>query len=671
MTKRAIFSSAMIVSLGLCAAAARADITLPSLISNHAVLQRSEHTAIWGKAAAGEKVKVSLGGVQAETFAGSNGNWKVNLDLSRIGEGPFELIVEGTNRIVVPDVLIGEVWLCSGQSNMAYGLNRSTGGAEEIARSTNSRLRQFTVAYNPISEPQEKCKGAWMVADPTNTPNFSAVSYYFAKHLQKTMKTPVGIVRSAWAGTPIMTWISEISISAEPELKEMNELAKKRVVDYPKLKATYVSAIADWETKFQRHDHPGDPALFAAPGIHDDDWKKVVIHNTRFKAAGLPDAGAVWLRKTMRFPANPPPGQNPTISLIVGAFDQTYWNGKKIGEITEATAPGPNALRVYKIPPDIYQEGKNVIAIRVFTPTEAASFGSGYVDVGVARIPLTDEWLAKTEFELSPLADKAYPELPGAPGMSPGVLYNGMIHPITPCTFAGVVWYQGEQDSGRPGAQYQKMLKTLIEDWRARFGAQLHFCLCQLPNYGKKTGNPGSSTWANIREAQRQTLEIPGTSLATLIDLGDEDVHPPDKKPAGERMALSALGTVYRQTSPYCGPLYDAMKIDGNQAVLSFRLAESGLVAKPLPADYLPTYSATEKIPLVRNSPESELEGFSICGEDHQWRWAQARIEGHTVIVWSPTVSKPVAVRYAWADNPTCNLYNGAGLPASPFQTGN
>ena len=607
----------------------------------------------------------------AETVAEGDGKWGVAVDVRGIGEGPFEMVVEGRNRLVVTDVLIGEVWLCSGQSNMAYKLERSTGGAEEIARSSNLRLRQFTVAYNPVSEPQEKCKGTWMVAGPTTAAEFSAVGYYFAKDLQKAMNTPVGIVRSAWAGTAIMSWISEPSFAAEPELKELNDVAKQREADYPKLKESYVSAIADWENKTQRTDHPFDPAAFAGPVIQQSGWKKAVLHNTKFKELGLPDAGAVWVRKTMVLPANPSAKENPQLSLIVGAFDQAYWNGKKIGGLTEATSPGPNASRVYKVPPDAYKEGENVIAIRVFTPTEAASFGSAYVDVGVSRIQLTGEWLAKAEFEFPALADKAYPQLPGAPGIRPSALYNGMIHPISRSTFAGVVWYQGEQDSGRKGPQYQKMLKTLIGDWRARFGAPLPFCLCQLPGFGPKTASPGSSTWANIRDAQRRALDIPGTSLVNLIDLGEEDVHPPDKKPAGERVALSALGTVYGKKIPYSGPLYDSLKIDGNQAAISFRFAEGGLVAKPVPTDYLPTYSAKAKVPLVRNSPDSELEGFSICGDDKKWVWAQAKIAGNTVVVWSPAVSNPVAVRYAWANNPTCNLYNGAGLPASPFQTGN
>ena len=666
------FGSLALLAGGLIAGSpslAIADITLPSIISNHMVLQRSNHTRVWGKAAPSEKINLTLGDLHGETVADADGNWKIALDLSHAKEGPFDMVIEGANKITVADVLVGEVWLCSGQSNMAYSLTRSTGGAEEIARSANPRLRQFTVSYNPVPEPQEKCKGVWMVADPTTAPDFSAVSYYFAKSIQKAMNTPVGIVRSAWAGSPIMNWISETALSAEPELKEMNDLTKQRIVDYPKLKEAYVADIADWETKTNRKDHPGDPAAFADPGIREDDWKKASLHNTRLKALGLPDAGAVWFRKKVVLPASNSSNPSSSLNLIVGAFDQTYLNGKKIGEMTEATCPGPSAMRTYKIPGDFLKEGENVVAVRVFTPTEAASFGSAYIDVGIVRTQLTGEWLAKTEFELPPLTDKSYPQLPGAPGTRPSYLYNGMINPITPYTFAGVVWYQGEQDSGSKGSQYKKLLEALIGDWRARLGAQLPFCLCQLPNYGAKVSTPKPANWPNIREAQRRALEVPGTSLVTLIDLGDEDVHPPDKKPVGERVALSALATAYGQKIPYSGPIYESMKVDGSKAVISFRFADGGLMAKPLPADYLPTFAAKEKIPLVRNSPESELEGFSICGEDNKWVWAQAKIDGATVVVWSPAVPKPVAVRYAWADNPTCNLYNGAGLPASPFQT--
>jgi len=648
---------------------ARADIKLPSIISDHMILQRSSHTSVWGKAAPSEKISLTLGDVRGQAVAGPDGNWKIVLDLSQSKEGPFDMVVEGVNKITVADVLVGEVWLCSGESNLVFSLARSTGGAEEAARSTNPRIRQFTVAYNPITEPQDQCKGAWMVADPTNSPGFTAIGYYFAKDLQKALKVPVGIVRSAWAGTVIRHWLSEAAFCAEPGLKEMSDLTMQQFADYPKLKKAYPPAILDWETKNNRKDRPADPATFAAPGIDESDWVKVAHLNSPFKAMGLPDAGAVWFRKKVILPSNI--SQNPFISLIVHSFDQTYLNGKKLGEITEATSLGLDTLRIYKIPPDAYKVGENILAIRVFTPTEAAAFGSAKIDVGLTTINLPGEWLAKTEFELPPLAAKDYPQLPKDPGMRPGALYNGMINPLTPCTFAGVVWYQGANDLGRTGSQYNLMLKTLIGDWRARFGSQLHFALCQLTNTGKKTSSLGSSNWANIREAQRRALDVPGTSLVNFIDLGEEDVHAPDnRKTAGERVALSALANVYGQKNPYSGPIYDSMKVDGNKAVISFRFVESGLVARPLPSDYLPTYSAKEKIPLVRNSPESELEGFSICGEENKWVWAQAKVDGETVIVWAPSVTKPVAVRYAWADNPTCNLYNSAGLPASPFQTG-
>lgn len=661
-----LFSILMGVT-GLGATTVHADVSMPAILTEHAVLQRSDHTRVWGKAGAGEKVKVEIGQVSGESAAAADGKWSVTLDLTKIGEGPFDLMVQGNNRLVVSDVLVGEVWLLGGQSNMAYALNRSSGGAEEIARSANRRLRQFTVGYNPAAEPQEKCKGSWMVADPANSGNFSAVGYYFAQDLQKSLNTPVGLVRSAWAGTAIMSWISDGGMTGEPELKQLDETAKQRVIDYPKQKQAFVSDIAEWENKTGRQDRTCDVPAFAEPAAVDADWKKVALHNTRFKTVGLPDAGALWLRKTVVLPANTPPSQS-ALSLIIGAFDRTYFNGKQIGETTEATCPGASALRYYKIPPDLYKQGENTIAIRIFTPTEGASFGSGYVDVGTSRIQLGEDWLAKSEYELPPLADKNYPQIPNAPGTIPSALYNGMINPLTPATLAGVIWYQGEQDTGRKAALYNKMLCALIADWRERFQAELHFCICQLPNNGKKTASVGNSNWAEIREAQRQALKVPGTSLITTIDVGEEDVHPPQKKPVGERLALAALTGVYGKSVASCGPLFESMRVEDDKAIISFRSVESGLVARPLPADYLPTYSAKQSVPLVRNSPDSQLEGFAIRGEDNKWVWAQAKIEGSTVVVWSPSVAKPVGVRYAWADNPTCNLYNGAGLPASPFQ---
>ena len=269
-------------------------------------------------------------------------------------------------------------------------------------------------------------------------------------------------------------------------------------------------------------------------------------------------------------------------------------------------------------------------------------------------------------------ARKALPTIPPNPGTHsvPGRIFNGMIHPLMASAIRGVIWYQGEQDTGQP-AGYAKIFEALIRGWRTGWSSDFPFYFCQLPNCGAKKELPENSLWAQLREAQSKALSLPNTGQAVLIDLGEEDVHPIHKKEVGERLARLALARAYKQTVADSGPVCQSMKTEESRVRLTFLSAEGGLVAKPLPAQYQPTSMSPALKPLVRHSPDSELEGFAVCGENKKWVWAAAKIEGDAVVVWSPAVPKPVAVRYAWADNPTCNLYNGAGLPASPFQAGN
>ncbi|HEY8966834.1 MAG TPA: sialate O-acetylesterase, partial [Candidatus Methylacidiphilales bacterium] len=643
-----------------------AAVSLPPLFSEHLVLQRSAATAVWGRAEAGEKVKVALGEARGEAVTGADGRWRVELDLSAVKEGPFELAVEGSNRLTVADVLVGEVWLCSGQSNMAYTLNRATGGAEEVAASANPRLRQFRVDAKSAEQPAEECRGAWVVAGPATAASFSAVGYYFAKDLQKSTGVPVGIVLSAWAGTVATAWTSTEALDADPELKGILDHGLQLETEYPQKKADYVARFPLWEAAQGRRDHAADPAPFL-DAASEEGWRKVALPGNQ-RDLGLPDAGAVWFRRTVEIPAA---AAGSVLSLDVGGphdFGAIYWNGTKIGGMTEATAGGKVDTKRYVVPKDLVRAGANVLAIRLFTPTEKGGFSTApFLDVGAARTLLADGWLAKAEFELPPLTDTARqecPQVPGAPDARnvAGRLYNGMIAPLVPETLAGVVWYQGEQDCGRPRAQYLKMLRTLIGDWRRHWGAELPFVLCQLPNYGPKGDTPGESRWAEIRQAQLDALALPKTAGVVLVDLGEKDVHPPTKKPAGERMALAALGAFYGKGMPFSGPVCQSATAKDGALVLGFRHAEDGLVARPLPADYQPTYLSPERKPLVRHSPNGELEGFALCGPDRKWAWADARIDGQTVVVSSPAVPKPVAVRYAWADNPTCNLYGASGL---------
>ena len=663
----------LIASLGLGILTAQADITLPALISNHAVLQKSDHTRIWGQAAAGEKVTVSLGGVRAQTVAGDDGKWKVSLDVSRIGAGPFDLTVEGANRLVVTDVLIGEIWVCSGQSNMAFGLARAGEAAEEIPQSANPQLRQFRVANIGTVLPADDCKGAWIFARPDTAKEFTAVGYFFGKRLQQTLKQPVGLILAAWAGTSAMSWLPPAAFADSPEWQGKQASVKKRVDDYPVLKEKYLPAYRKWEIQYQRTDHPADPALYAAAAVRLDDWKTVTLPAT-LRAAGLPDAGAVWFRKTLVVP----PGSLENAMIQLGAvrdFNALYINGKKYDETTVESMKGGFDVR-YALPKGALHEGENTVAVRLFTPSEKAAMPSTlFVGVGTTRILLNGAWLAKVEFELPALtaaARQALPTIPPNPGTHsvPGRIYNGMIHPLQAATIQGVIWYQGEQDSGQP-ATYWKMFEAIIRGWRAGWGYDFPFYSCQLPNYGAKTDKPENSLWAQLREAQAQALALPGTAQAVLIDLGEEDVHPIYKRDVGERLARLALARTYKQTVVDSGPIFKAMQIEEGKMRLAFTHTDGGLVAKPLPAQYQPTSMSPALKPLVRHSPDGALEGFALCGADKKWVWATAKVEGDAVLVWSPAVPHPVAVRYAWAQNPTCNLYNGAGLPAAPFQSGN
>lgn len=670
-----LFSPSFLVLLGLStfAATAHADVTLPSLLSNHAVLQKSDRTPIWGTAAAGEKVKITLSSVRVETTAGADGKWKACLDVSGLGDGPFELTVEGANRLVVADVVIGDVWVCSGQSNMAFGLARAAEADAEIPRSANLLLRQFRVANTGSEAPEESCKGAWIAARPDTAKEFGAVSYFFGQKVQRATQRPVGLVLAAWAGTSALSWLPPEAFEADPELKSRQASVKKRVDDFPVLKAQYLPAYRQWETQFKRTDRPGDPMRFAAINASLDGWKAVTLPAT-LKAVGLPDSGAVWFRKTFTVPAGPL--ENAMIQVgAVRDFNALYLNGNKIDETTVESLKGGFDVR-YTLPKDALRAGENTVAIRLFTPSERAAMPSTlFVGIGAARLLLNGAWLSKVEFELPALTGeerKALPTIPPNPGTHsvPGRIFNGMIHPLMATPIRGVIWYQGEQDTGQPGS-YAKIFESLIRGWRAGWGGDVPFYFCQLPNYSAKKDQPENSLWAQLREAQSKALSLPNTGQAVLIDLGEEDVHPTHKKEVGERLARLALSRTYKQAVADSGPIFQSLKIEQSHVRIAFLPTDGGLVAKPLPAQYQPTSMSPAVKPLVRHSPDGELEGFALCGANKNWVWASAKIEGDTVLVWSPAVPKPVAVRYAWADNPTCNLYNGAGLPAAPFQSGN
>ncbi|MFZ4775060.1 MAG: sialate O-acetylesterase [Terrimicrobiaceae bacterium] len=667
--KRRIAFLIIAVAAALTNEPAQGAVVLPPIISDHMVLQNSPKARIWGKADPGEAVSVMLGAITSKTTAGADGKWAIELDLSASLPGPFEMVVEGKNRIAIADVVVGEVWVASGQSNMHFRLVQTLGAPEEIAASANPMLRQFTEPPVASFEPLDECKGVWIVARPESAKDFTAVGYYFGKRLQKELQTAVGLISASWGGSPVEAWTSREALDTVPELKEANERYAKLIAEYPEKKATYVTDFGKWIADNAREDRPSpDVDAYAGTAVAPEGWQKVTLPGS-LTAPGLPTSGVFWLRKEIEIDAKQ---ANKPLQVDLGpmdGFEAIYWNGQWVKTTSYKDLEGQNTSRNCMIPAESVKEGKTILAVRVYAPVSLPKFRG-------ATQWIRGEWLAKAEFEFCTLDAQqvaAAPIVPASPmpkQLNPGTLFCGMINPIVPYAIRGAIWYQGEANVGRAW-QYRKTFPLMIQDWRSRWKqGDFPFYFCQLANFGDKSAQPAEANFSELREAQSETLKSPNTGQAVIIDLGEAgSIHPRNKQEVGDRLARIALAKDYRKQIAYSGPIYQALKIENGKIRLSFAHLEGGLVAQPVPATFVKNSLLNEAPPLVRNSPRSELEGFAICGEDKKWGWADAKIEGDTVLVWNEKVPFPVAVRYGWDANPTCNLYNQAGLPASPFRT--
>lgn len=652
-----------------------ADVKLPPIISDHMVLKKSAKVPIWGTADPGEKVSVSLNGQTVSTHATPDGKWIVAFNLAKSGPGPFKLVIQGKNKITVSDVVVGEVWIASGQSNMEWFLKDTINASATIAASSNPMLRQFSYAKNARPAPADDFEGKWGVAGPEDSANFSAVGYYFGKTLQKELSVPVGIISTTWGGSPLEAWTRAEVIDAMPNVQSKRQKATEEILTYPARRTTYVESFGKWLRETGREDRPVADAVvaaFAGKDIPADGWTTVKLPGA-IADSGLAANGVIWLRRDIEIPTE---NTSKPLRFNLGRtarFDTVYLNGKPFQSFTYESYPGVGFSKIVTIPPGQFVAGKNTVAIRVYAPVDPVQFDPS---PKLGRTALDGQWLAKTEYELPPLDAAqlaAAPQPPKNPPDAqnvPGFLYNGMIHPMLSYAITGAIWYQGESNVARAVA-YRKAFPLMITDWRQRFGqGDFPFYFCQLANFTPKINSPGDSSWAELREAQSMTLKLPNTGQAVLIDVGEsDDIHPRNKKDPGERLARIALAQTYGRKIPYSGPVYSEMQIDDGKIRLKFDHTAGGLVARALPATYFLASADNKTAPLIRNTPESQVEGFAICGDDGKWVWADAKISGDSVIVWSSQVPTPVAVRYGWANNPTCNLYNGAGLPASPFRT--
>ena len=485
----------------------QAELRTAGVFTDHMVLQREMPVAVWGWAEPGEAITVSLAGQSCKTTADSDGKWSCTLPKMDAG-GPFELTIKGEDdTISKKDVFVGEVWLCSGQSNMVWPVSRSNDFEKEKAAADLPRIRMFTVQRRPSSKPEADCAGEWVVCSPETVGGFSAAGYFFGRTLYETLDVPIGLINSSWGGTPVQAWTSMKSQKSVSEIDPVLQQWKEQGKKWPQAKKAYDTRIAKWKTAAKKAKEAG---------------KKV--------------------------PKKPRPPQNPL------------------------TSP-----------------------------------------------------------------------------KRPACLFNGMIAPLVPYTIRGAIWYQGEANSRGPSHLYGLQLQTMIDNWRTLWKqGDFAFIYVQLANYRAPQTKPVEENgWVIVQEEQFKTLKHPNTGMAVIVDIGEaNNIHPKNKQDVGKRLALWALGTTYGKDLTYSGPLYTSMEKKSNRIVLKFDHVDGGLVAKG-----------------------GELQGFAIAGAEKEFVWAKAKIEGNTVVVSADEVKDPVAVRYGWSANPKCNLYNKAGLPASPFRT--
>jgi sialate O-acetylesterase len=621
------------------------EVKLSKLISDGMVLQRNTPLKIWGWAAAGEKIKIDFNGKSFSATTGENGKWFVNLPKQKAG-GPFEMQIEGDNKVVIKNILVGDVWICSGQSNMTITMTRVKDlYPEEIKNCENNFIRQFLVPqkYDFNTPREDVAGGKWESAGSNTILNFAAVGYFFALKLYEKYHVPIGLINAAIGGTPVESWMSEEVVKNFPNLYQ--NLVKHKDDNYlDGIRNAEKKLYDDWYAKLLKDD--------LGNSIVDKKWSDTTYNASTWPTMNIPcfwdegglgrTNGVAWFRKEIDVPKSMT-GVPARLELgTIVDSDSAFVNGKFVGNITYQYPP-----RKYDFASGILKEGKNIIVVRVVNNAGRGGFIKGkpyQLIAGNETIDLKGEWKYKLGAAAKPLPPQTFFYY------APAGLYNGMISPLLNCSIKGAIWYQGESNTGR-AKEYQKLFPALINNWREKWNqGNFPFIYAQLPNFMAAKDQPSESQWAELRDAQFKTLSLPNTGMAISIDLGEwNDIHPLRKKDVGERLALCAEKIAYgNKKIVSSGPLFKSMKIEKNKIILSFANAGRGLISKD----------------------GKELKYFAIAGADNKFVWAKAEIKNSKVITWNEEIENPVAVRYAWADNPEgVNFYNKEGLPASPFRT--
>lgn len=635
------------------------NVRLAKLFGDHMVLQCDRPVAVWGWADPGGAVKVSIAGQRRTAVVDGNGKWMVKLRPLRAG-GPYEMTVEGSDTRKLTNVMAGEVWVCSGQSNMVWWVRNGEFGVlnkdQEVASANHPNLRLFMVPNVTAFQPREDVEGeGWKVCSPETIGAFSGVAYFFGRALQAHFDVPIGLIQTAWGGTQAEAWTSRETLKALPEFAPLVADMDDAIPRIPELQKAYEEASAKWEAALDSHDAGlmnGQP-LWAAFDLDTSHWSEMTLP-TSWENAGYPKLdGFMWFRKEVDLPDRWA-GSDAVLHLgPINDTDWTYFNGELVGQLP----PGQlwNTPRVYQVPGALVREGRNVIVVRVRDIGNTGGICGVPEDLHLDQrsgaapsVSLAGPWLCRVGCDLGTLPPRPAPPVfvDGNPN-APTVLYNAMVAPLIPYGIRGVIWYQGESNAQR-AYQYRSLFPAMIRGWREAWGqGDFPFLFVQLANFMAVKPEPADDAWAELREAQLMTLSLPKTGMAVAIDIGEADnIHPANKQEVGARLALAARHVAYGENLVYSGPLFRKFSVEGSRVRLHFDHAGGGLVAKG-----------------------DTLTGFAIAGEDRKFVWANARIDGDTVLVSSPQVAHPVAVRYGWAINPVCNLYNQEGLPASPFRT--
>ncbi len=628
----------------VCNLKSQAKIIVSSLIGDNMVVQRGVSTRIWGTADPREKIIIHFNGRRYQTRASKNGAWLVMLAPAKAG-GPYVLSIKGRGEVLkVSNVLVGDVWVCSGQSNMEFTVSGVINADKELAAANDSNIRQFKVPKANSDMPASTLTGGqWKSSSPVTTGEFTAVGYFFAREMRKAHPdVPVGLINASWGGSRIEAWLSKAGFG----WKGLADLQKYHA-DESTRRVNILKEKNDWKPTATDAGIANGRPLWVAADYDDSRWKEWSAPGWWWGDGLEFFGGVLWMRKSFDLPADVAASR---VALFLGHFDdcaRVWINGHLIDSANDRTGK----MRRYLVPAKYLLSGKNAITLQV-TNLDAAGGVYGEkeslkINADFFQLSLAGAWKYR-------IGDFVY-RRESQPLTTPVGLYNAMISPLTNFTIGGVLWYQGEQNAPDVATayKYRQQLQTLVKDWRGQFNTgDFPFVVVQLPNFNKPAQIPSPSNWAVLRESQFQVLDQPNTAVVNTIDLGDaDDIHPRNKQDVGKRVALAVQKLVFKEKGLDLGPVYQSMQVIGDSIKITFNSTGKKLIAK---------------------DKYGYVTGFTIAGADKKFVWAKAKIEGNQVLVWSDGVKAPVSVRYGWANNPAdAGLYSDKLMPAFTFRTDN